>query len=74
MKSLRLISTPSGRKATRLFIAVPLVAYIREDDLLPRPVPLPQALPLASHELCDGAQSAGVTMDKENPFYDRFKI
>lgn len=57
------------------------LAYIREDDRrqhfyhvqfpYPKPFRFGSA---ASHELCDSVQSAGVAMDKENPFYDRFKI
>ena len=57
------------------------LAYIREDDhrqhfyhvQFPYPKPFRFGSP-ASHELCDSVQSAGVSMDKENPFYDRFKI
>jgi len=57
------------------------LAYIREDDKRQHfyHVQFPYPKPFrfgsnASHELCDNVQSAGVTMDKENPFYDRFKI
>jgi hypothetical protein len=57
------------------------LAYIREDDhrqhfyhvQFPYPKPF-RFGSSASHELCDSVQSAGVSMDKENPFYDRFKI
>lgn len=57
------------------------LAYIREDDhrqhfyhvQFPYPKPF-RFGSVASHELCDSVQSAGVSMDKENPFYDRFKI
>lgn len=57
------------------------MAYIREDDRrqhfyhvqFPYPKPFRFGSP-ASHELCDSVQSAGVSMDRENPFYDRFKI
>ena len=57
------------------------MAYIREDDhrqhfyhvQFPYPKPFRFGSE-ASHELCDNVQSAGVSMDKENPFYDRFKI
>jgi hypothetical protein len=57
------------------------LAYIREDERrrhfyhvqfpYPRPFRFGSE---ASHELCDKVQSAGVTMDKENPFYENFKI
>ena len=57
------------------------MAYIREDDRRQHfyHVQFPYPKPFrfgssASHELCDSVQSAGVSMDKENPFYDRFKI
>jgi hypothetical protein len=57
------------------------MAYIREDDRRQHfyHVQFPYPKPFrfgssASHELCDSVQSAGVSMDRENPFYDRFKI
>ncbi|MCE7958853.1 MAG: hypothetical protein DYH06_13110 [Acidobacteria bacterium ACB2] len=57
------------------------MAYIREDDRRQHfyHVQFPYPKPFrfgsdASHELCDAVQSVGVSMDKENPFYDRFKI
>jgi hypothetical protein len=57
------------------------LAYIREDDrrqhfyhvTVPYPKPFRFGSP-ASHELCEAVASGGVSMDKENPFYDRFKI
>jgi len=57
------------------------MAYIREDDRRQHfyhvQFPYPEPFRFgsnASHELCDNLQSDGVAMDKENPFYDTFKI
>lgn len=57
------------------------LAYIREDDQRQHfyHVQFPVSKQFhfgsaASHELCDSVQSNGVSMDKENPFYNRFKI
>ena len=57
------------------------LAYIREDDRRQHfyHVQFPYPKPFrfgseAAHELCDIVHNSGVTMDKENPFYDRFKI
>jgi hypothetical protein len=57
------------------------LAYIREDDRRQHyyhvTFPFPKVFRFgseASHELCDSVQSTEVTMDKDNPFYDRFKI
>jgi len=57
------------------------LAYIREDERrkhyyhvkfpYPRPFLFGSA---ASHELCKQVQSTGVTMDKDNPFYNNFRI
>ena len=57
------------------------MAYIREDDKrqhfyyvqFPYPEPFRFGSD-ASHELCENIQSEGVAMDKENPFYETFKI
>jgi hypothetical protein len=57
------------------------VAYIREDDRkinfyytnVTRSKPFKFGSS-ASHELCKIIQNDGVTMDKENPYYDKFKI
>lgn len=56
-------------------------AYIREDStrqhfyhvMVPYPTPFKFGSK-ASLELCESVQSDGVVMDKENPFYDRFKL
>lgn len=57
------------------------LAYIREDDQRQHfyhvQFPFPKPFLFGSdalHELCDSIQSVGVSMDKENPYYDRFKI
>ena len=57
------------------------LAYIREDESRQHfyhvefPFPKPFRFgSSASHELCDSVQSEGVSMDKENPFYDKFKL
>lgn len=57
------------------------LAYIREDDSRQHfyhvTMPYPRAFlfgSAASHELCDAVRSVGVSMDKENPFYERFKL
>jgi hypothetical protein len=57
------------------------LAYIREDEKRQHfyHVEFPYPKPFrfgseASHELCDAVQSKGATMDKENPYYDRFVI
>lgn len=57
------------------------LAYIREDDHRQHfyhvQVPYPKPFRFgsaASHELCEAVASEGVSMDKENPFYDRFKL
>jgi hypothetical protein len=57
------------------------LAYIREDDRRQHfyyvhfPFPKPFRFGSdASHELCEAVQSVGVAMDKENPYYERFKI
>ena len=57
------------------------LAYIREDDRRQHFYWVEFAYPKkflfgseASHELCAAVQSTGVTMDKENPYFDRFKI
>ena len=57
------------------------LAYIREDEHRQHfyhvEFPFPKRFRFgseASHELCDSVQSAGVTMDKENPFYMQFKL
>jgi hypothetical protein len=57
------------------------MAYIREDDHrqhfyhvqfpYPKPFHFGSA---ATHELCRNVQSQGMTMDKENPYFDYFKI
>ena len=57
------------------------MAYIREDDRrqhfyhvqFPYPKPFRFGTE-ASHELCDGVQSVGVSMDKENPYFEHFKL
>ena len=57
------------------------LAYIREDDSRQHfyhvefPFPKPFRFgSSASHELCDSVQSEEVSMDKENPFYDKFRF
>lgn len=57
------------------------LAYIREDDNRQHfyhvQFPFPKPFRFGSsafHELCDSVQSNGVSMDKENPYYERFKI
>jgi energy-coupling factor transporter ATP-binding protein EcfA2 len=57
------------------------LAYIREDDRRQHfyhlQVPYPRPFRFGSgafHELCVAIQSVGVSMDKENPYYDRFKV
>ena len=64
-----------------VFVGHRKLAYIREDDRgahfyhvscpYPKPFRFGSA---ASHELCESIQSVGVSMDTDNPFYDRFKI
>jgi hypothetical protein len=57
------------------------LAYIREDDRrhhiyhveVPYPVPF-RFGSAASHELCDAVASDGDTIDRENPFYDQFRL
>lgn len=64
-----------------IFVGNRKLAYIREDDLrqhfyhvtLPFPEPF-RFGSKASHELCDEIAASGATMDKENPYYDRFKV
>lgn len=57
------------------------LAYIREDDTHQQiyhvTCPFPKKFRFGSkavHDLSDEVGFAGATMDKENPFYDRFKI
>jgi hypothetical protein len=57
------------------------LAYIREDDAHQYfyyvEYPLPRASMFGSaalRELCEDIQSSGVAMDKENPYYDKFKL
>ena len=57
------------------------MAYIREDDRRQHfyhvqfPYPKPFCFGSeASHELCESVQSQGVSMDKENPYFDYFKL
>ena len=57
------------------------LAYIREDDRHQHfyHVQFPYPKPFhfgsrASHELCDTVQSLGVAMDKENPYFEYFKL
>lgn len=57
------------------------LAYIRDDPsrqhfyhiqcVVPKPFRFGSR---ASHELCDLVQSAGVSMDRENPYFDHFKL
>jgi hypothetical protein len=64
-----------------IFVGNRKLAYIREDDrrqhfyhvTLPYPEPF-RFGSKASHELCDEVAVTGVSMDKENPYYERFKI
>lgn len=57
------------------------LAYIREDDsrqqfycvTFPSPKPF-QFGSEASHELCKAVQSTGVSMDKDNPYFEHFKL
>jgi hypothetical protein len=57
------------------------LAYIREDDnrqhfyhvTFPYPKPFRFGSG-AAHELCDTIASKGVAMDKDNPFYERFRL
>jgi ABC-type ATPase involved in cell division len=57
------------------------LAYIREDEQRQHfyhiQFPFPKMFRFgseAAHELCANIQNNGVTMDKENPFYDRFRV
>ena len=57
------------------------LVYIREDDSHQQfyhcQFPYPKKFRFgsdATHELCDQVQNDGVSMDKDNPFYDRFKL
>jgi hypothetical protein len=57
------------------------LAYIREDDRRQHfyhvTFPYPKAFRFgstAAHELCETVATKGVTMDKENPFYERFRL
>jgi hypothetical protein len=57
------------------------LAYIREDDRRQHfyHVQFPYPKPFrfgseASHELCKEVRSTGVSMDKENPYYEHFKL
>lgn len=57
------------------------MAYIREDDRRQHfyHVQFPYPKPFrfgseASHELCEDVRSTGVSMDKENPYYEHFKL
>ena len=57
------------------------LAYMREDDTHQQfyhcQFPYPKKFRFgseATHELCDQVQSIGISMDKENPFYDKFKL
>jgi hypothetical protein len=57
------------------------LAYIREDDRRQHfyhvQYPYPQPFRFgsgASHELCSAVQSDGVAMDRENPYFDYFKL
>jgi hypothetical protein len=77
-------------KPTRAFISemVPALfkghrklAYIREDDTQQQfyhvQFPFPKKFRFGSNalaELCDSVKCDGITMDKDNPFYNRFKI
>jgi hypothetical protein len=57
------------------------IAYIRDDDRrqhfyhvrFPHPTPF-RFGSAAAHELCESVQSQGVTMDKENPYFEYFKL
>jgi Cdc6-like AAA superfamily ATPase len=57
------------------------LAYIREDEKrqyfyhIQAPYPKPFRFGSdALYELCDAVQSSGMTMDKENPYFDYFKV
>jgi len=57
------------------------LAYIREDERRENfywvEYPWPRAKMFGSkavHELCDKVRSTGVAMDKDNPYFDRFKL
>ena len=57
------------------------LAYIREDDrrlhFYHVQAPQPRLFRFgsaAAHELCEAVASEGTTMDKENPFYEHFKV
>ncbi len=57
------------------------LAYIREDDRRQHFYHIEFAYPKpfrfgsqAAHELCDVVRSTGASMDKDNPFYDNFKL
>lgn len=57
------------------------LAYIREDSkrihfyYIDFPYPVKKRFGSdAFHELCGAVEQVGVTMDRDNPFYDRFKV
>lgn len=67
--------------AKELFKGHRKLAYMREDDTHQQfyhcQFPYPKKFRFgseATHELCDQVQSIGISMDKENPFYDKFKL
>ena len=62
-----------------VFVGNRKLAYIREDDkrqhFYHTTMPFPKAFHFGSkamHELCESVQRVGVTMDRDNPYYDRF--
>ncbi len=64
-----------------VFVGNRKLAYIREDPRRQHfyhvEVPYPKPFRFGSealHELCDSVRNSGVTMDKENPYYEKFKI
>lgn len=64
-----------------VFVGNRKLAYIREDarrqHFYHLEVPYPKPFRFGSgalQELCDSISNTGVTMDKENPYYDKFKL
>jgi len=70
-----------GEMVPELFKGHRKLAYIREDDTHQQfyhlQFPFPKKFRFGSNamaELCDSVKCDGISMDKDNPFYSRFKI